>query len=222
MTLSETEKDFLERINQALEAYAEPGYLNFIWTDSELLEPESQILRLARNVYKAKEIAWRQRSNDPLTGLWGRSVMFEFLKQGIAKTQAVKAEKVCFALFDVDNMKPLNCALGHPNIGDTALQKMAQTLEKHLQPWHFVGRIGGDEFLAVLNASIEETKAFIEKIQTEIAALVYTVGDPEIRATLSIVLTQITRDDTIESCMARVEGGMQHAKNTRRNDIWIV
>jgi PleD family two-component response regulator len=69
---------------------------------------------------------------------------------------------------------------------------------------------------------MDETKTFMEKIQTEIAALVYTESDPEIRATVSIVLTQVTRDDTVESCMARVDEGMQQAKNTRRNDIWIV
>ena len=218
MTLSEVEKDFLERINQALEAYAEPGYLSFMWTESELLEPDSQILRLARNVHEADKVIWGQRAEDPFTGLWSRNVVWEFLKQAIQKSQETDARTTCIVLLDIDHMKRLNDFIGHSE-GDNSILKIAEVLKKHLQPWHFVGRVGGDEFLVVLNAPLEETRALMEKIHTEIAAMVFAF---EARVTVSISFTQITLEDTFESCLFRLEDKLHYAKHTRRNDIWVV
>jgi diguanylate cyclase len=221
MQLSDAEEKYLEYINRELEDFIRDGSLRHIWHPTDSLNPTSPILKLAENLNAANEIIRARDQKDELTRLWNRTTVFEFLEQAIGRIQGEYTFSVVVAYFDIDKMKYFNDMFGIPR-GEETLQKIAKTIASNLQPFHLVGRTGGDEFLAVLNASMDETKAFMEKIQTEIAALIYTVGDPEIRATLSIVLTQVTREDTVESCMTRVEGGIQHAKNTRRNDIWIV
>jgi diguanylate cyclase (GGDEF)-like protein len=221
MTLSDTEQKLLEDINRELEEFKSRGYLGFFSYPSDSLKSESPIVKL---VQKIQETIWGLRSKDPLTGLWIKSVIEEILEQAITKTQNEPIIPVVVACLDIEKMKYINDMIGLTK-GDEILQDIAQIIAKVLQPFHFVGRIAGDEFLVVLNASTDDTRVLMQKIQTEISSLVYMAGNTEIRAIIKIVVTQITRNDTRQSCLFRLEEKMHqihHATNTDRNDIWIV
>jgi diguanylate cyclase (GGDEF)-like protein len=221
MQLSEAEQKLLEDLNRELEEFKSRGYLGFFSYPSDPLKSESPIVKLVQTI---QETIWGLRSKDPLTGLWIKRVIEEILEQAIAKTQTESNIPVVVAYFDINNTKYINDMLGLTK-GDVILQTIAQIIAANLQPFHFASRFGGDEFLAVLNASIEETTALMKKIQTEVTQLVYSAGNTEIRAIIKIVLTQVTREDKFESCLFRLEEKMHqihHATNLNRNDIWIV
>jgi diguanylate cyclase (GGDEF)-like protein len=57
----------------------------------------------------------------------------------------------------MDKFKSINDALGH-HAGDTVLQVAAQRLRRGLRLDDVVGRVGGDEFVALLTAPIERTE----------------------------------------------------------------
>jgi diguanylate cyclase (GGDEF)-like protein/PAS domain S-box-containing protein len=85
---------------------------------------------------------------DQLTGLPNRHLLIERLEQAIA---AAKRQHSIFGLLflDLDNFKEINDQEGHA-MGDRALQHVAQCLQNSLREMDTVARIGGDEFIILL------------------------------------------------------------------------
>ncbi len=105
---------------------------------------------------------------DELTGLYNRRGFFTLAEQEIRKTQRNK--KPFYTLFiDFDGLKNINDTKGHL-IGDEALKKLGEILEKTFRKSDIIARIGGDEFV-VLASEVKGEKAEVlvsrlrEKIQ---------------------------------------------------------
>jgi diguanylate cyclase (GGDEF)-like protein/PAS domain S-box-containing protein len=110
-------------------------------------------------------------SHDPLTGLFNRSMFNERLQQALA--QATRFERSLALLFiDLDGFKVVNDTVGH-NGGDLLLAELATRLRGTLREGDVIGRMGGDEFVVL----IEE---FTEAVQVaEVAKkMLETVGRP--------------------------------------------
>src|SRR4029079_42902 len=110
-------------------------------------------------------------SHAPLTGLFNRSMFNERLQQALA--QASRFQRSLALLFiDLDGFKIVNDTIGH-NGGDQLLSELASRLRSTLREGDVIGRMGGDEFVVL----IEE---FTEPVQVaEVAKKVLeTVGRP--------------------------------------------
>jgi diguanylate cyclase (GGDEF)-like protein len=93
---------------------------------------------------------------DSLTGLANRAMMRSTLDEALAN--AAERRKGCaLMMIDLDRFKQVNDTLGHP-IGDKLLKQVAQRLEEVLGQDGQVGRLGGDEFEAILPGIAEETR----------------------------------------------------------------
>jgi diguanylate cyclase (GGDEF)-like protein len=115
-------------------------FLGFRGTDlTEQRRSEREISRLARF--------------DSLTGLPNRAMMRQTLDEALRN--AAHRQKGC-ALFmiDLDRFKNVNDTLGHP-IGDALLRQVAERLKSVMSNHGQVGRLGGDEFQAVLPGAAE-------------------------------------------------------------------
>jgi diguanylate cyclase (GGDEF)-like protein len=90
---------------------------------------------------------------DSLTGLPNRAMMRQTLDEALRN--AAHRQKGC-ALFmiDLDRFKNVNDTLGHP-IGDALLRQVAERLKSVMGNHGQVGRLGGDEFQAVLPGSVD-------------------------------------------------------------------
>jgi diguanylate cyclase (GGDEF)-like protein len=112
-------------------------FLGFRGIGTDLTEQrrnEEEIARLARY--------------DSLTGLPNRSLMRLTLEEAVRN--AAKRRSGCsLFLIDLDRFKNVNDTLGHP-VGDALLRQVAQRLSKVIGDSGQVGRLGGDEFKAVL------------------------------------------------------------------------
>jgi diguanylate cyclase (GGDEF)-like protein len=111
-----------------------------IGTDlTEQRKSEREITRLARF--------------DSLTGLPNRAMMRQTLDEALRN--AAHRQKGC-ALFiiDLDRFKNVNDTLGHP-IGDALLREVAERLKSVMGNHGQVGRLGGDEFQAVLPGTVD-------------------------------------------------------------------
>ncbi|WP_281971172.1 MULTISPECIES: diguanylate cyclase [unclassified Polynucleobacter] len=86
--------------------------------------------------------------HDPLTGLLNRSLFQDRLHQAISKS---KRQNHLFALLfvDVDQFKNINDHFGH-HIGDLTLIEIAARLKSSVREDDSIGRLGGDEFLILL------------------------------------------------------------------------
>ena len=111
-----------------------------IGTDlTEQRRSEQEISRLARF--------------DSLTGLPNRAMMRQTLEEALRN--AARRQKGCaLFLIDLDRFKNVNDTLGHP-IGDALLRQVADRLKAVMGNHGQVGRLGGDEFKAVLPGTVE-------------------------------------------------------------------
>ncbi|RZI85031.1 MAG: GGDEF domain-containing protein [Rubrivivax sp.] len=124
---------------------------------SELQEGNRQLDRISRL--------------DPLTELANRRHFDEFLLQVWARGRQ-DGHEVSLLMIDVDHFKLYNDHYGHP-AGDACLQQVAAALKRHLRkPGDLVARLGGEEFIAVLNAtSLTLAQATAERVREQILQL---------------------------------------------------
>lgn len=129
------------------------------------------ILILIMLTRSLEAVRMRRRNNqleqkaftDQHTGLPNKSRCEEFFDD----TELMQKPIAC-VVFDLNNLKITNDTLGH-SVGDQLIANFARLLRNAVPPPHFVGRYGGDEFMAVLyNVSREETETILARIQLEV------------------------------------------------------
>ena len=124
-------------------------------------------------------------THDQLTDLPNRYLLIDRLGQTLA--HAIRSRSI-FAVFflDVDDFKTVNDAHGH-EFGDLVLQSLARTLVGTVRSSDTVARIGGDEFVIVLETlgGRQDAKQVADKILREVARP-STIGGHEVKMTVSI------------------------------------
>ena len=117
-------------------------FLGFRGIGTDLTEQrrsEQEISRLARF--------------DSLTGLPNRALMRQTLDEALRNSS--RRQKGCaLFLIDLDRFKNVNDTLGHP-IGDSLLRQVADRLKAVMGDHGQIGRLGGDEFKAVLPGTVD-------------------------------------------------------------------
>lgn len=114
---------------------------------------------------------------DPLTNIYNR----RYYEQYVQDTEDIQS----MVVIDVDNFKSINDNYGH-DIGDRALQSIAQTISSYVRRTDAVIRYGGDEFVVIFNripAEVFGTK--LEKIRQSIESLRLDYF-PELQMSVSI------------------------------------
>jgi len=105
---------------------------------------------------------------DRLTGLPNRSLLDDRLEQA-AQRAARQDEPLAVLLFDLDGFKAVNDSLGHAS-GDALLAQVGLRARDCMRASDTVGRLGGDEFLAILPATdAEGARAVAAKLLESIA-----------------------------------------------------
>ncbi len=99
---------------------------------------------------KSEERLRYMAQHDPLTGLPNRGLLYDRLEQAVLRTERSGCYSAVFYL-DMDGFKKINDECGH-QAGDLLLQQVAQRIKDCLRASDTVARIGGDEFVVVLEA----------------------------------------------------------------------
>lgn len=112
----------------------------------------------------------QQAETDSLTGLPNRPGMAAMLDQALANA-ASRKEGCALFLIDLDRFKQVNDTLGHP-AGDTLLKEVGRRMSRVLAGTGQVGRLGGDEFKAILPGVDEEGQlaALAERLIREVSS----------------------------------------------------
>ena len=98
---------------------------------------------------RGEELARQRATHDALTGLPNRLLLDDRLHTAIA-TAAREGRQVAVLFIDFDHFKRINDTLGHA-MGDTLLREASQRLTRVIRRQDTLARIGGDEFVVVLN-----------------------------------------------------------------------
>ncbi len=123
------------------------------------------LLELALNdIKKANAVLSKESVSDQLTGLLNRrGFIMESEKELSAEKHGICSGAVIFA--DLDNLKVINDTFGH-NDGDFSIKKAACILKENLRTSDIIGRIGGDEFVAlVMNIDKEQIDTICNRIK---------------------------------------------------------
>lgn len=102
--------------------------------------------------------------HDPLTNLPNRLLLNTRLNKSIEKCVQYE-QKLAIFFIDIDNFKIINDTYGH-SIGDKIINLVAQRLQKNIRKNDTISRIGGDEFIIVIEDVLEQKN--IEKIANKI------------------------------------------------------
>jgi diguanylate cyclase (GGDEF)-like protein len=128
-------------------------YSRLIWTpsarDLELVEMASAMAVLILEHRRLQEELLIYAYHDELTGLPNRRLGEERLNLAIEHSTRIGSQ-VAVLWIDLDSFKQINDSHGHP-VGDLVLREVAARLSQTLEPQDTVARMGGDEFLVVLN-----------------------------------------------------------------------
>ncbi len=175
-----------------------------------LLEKSNQIAgqRLAQLTLAQTELERLSRT-DPLTGLPNRRALDEYL-QRVAPD--VRAHSTCAVmLIDIDQFKTVNDTRGHA-FGDKLLKVVANVLDCEIAPQGFLARIGGDEFLAILEqeSSIEALMAIASAAVARVREASRNLGQ-EVSISIGIDAPQV-HPATMDDLCASADKAMYRAK----------
>jgi diguanylate cyclase (GGDEF)-like protein len=101
---------------------------------------------------------------DPLTGLFNRRYMEEFLEREIQRAD-LKGHQVGIIMLDLDFFKRINDNFGH-QAGDVVLKELGYFLQSHIRKSDIACRYGGEEFMLILpKATLEDTRQRAEQLR---------------------------------------------------------
>ncbi len=158
---------------------------------------------------------------DPLTGIANRRA---FLIEGtqVMKRQSVERRPGAVLLIDLDHFKSINDRFGHA-IGDRVLQVFAESATANIKDSDVIGRLGGEEFGAVLyNVDRERALVMAERIRSTFAAAAVEVDGRPVMATVSVGMV-FNEDSTfdVSALLAQADQALYHAKERGRNRVEI-
>lgn len=159
---------------------------------------------------------------DALTGLFNRRAMEEMLDRAWSRWRRM-AEPFTVVTVDLDHFKKINDTWGH-HAGDEVLKAAAAKLVANLRAADVVGRVGGEEFLAVLEACPADTSTLTaERLRQAIGAEgVQVDGGVTVGVTASVgVATVSPADSNIGQMLRRSDAALYRAKREGRNRVCV-
>jgi diguanylate cyclase len=153
---------------------------------------------------------------DPLTGINNRLAFEDRLAREYARWKRYR-RPLTLLILDVDHFKQINDGYGH-KAGDRALKLIAQLLSQNLREADFLGRYGGEEFVALLpDTPHENVQAVSEKLRAAIENSDFHHHERRVRITLSIGYAYFQGEDAPEDVFQRADKALYRAKAEGRN-----
>lgn len=183
-------------------------------------ELEQVVSSLHREIEERKIAEERIRhlaQHDSLTGLPNRGLFESRLQEQIAQAET-RQDALAVLFVDLDRFKHINDSLGHHE-GDMLLRSLAERLRQAVGQQGTLSRIGGDEFVIMLN-DIKPRSRIEQLIMRLQAALVpvFRVGVQEFRISSSIGVAVYPEDGhTPQALIQHADAAMYRAKANGRN-----
>ncbi len=171
----------------------------------------------ARILEAARSAAERVANTDMLTGLPNRRHTLAFLEKALAGARDNGAP-LAVAIFDIDHFKRINDSYGHAT-GDQVIRRVAQRANAALRESDMLGRIGGEEFVCILQRSSAQAAEIVaERVRRAVeTGTVAEEGLPQ--ATISVGLAIYDGEADIEELLHRADKALYVAKRDGRNRL---
>lgn len=155
---------------------------------------------------------------DPMTGLFNRRGFAEAAEQLIARQRKAR-QPVTVMMFDLDHFKSINDRFGH-DVGDDALKTFAATASSNMRTNDVIGRLGGEEFAAILPGGGETALIVGERVRAAFQAKGIEISGHVLNATVSIGAIESPADAAnVAAMLTRADEALYAAKNLGRNRV---
>jgi diguanylate cyclase (GGDEF)-like protein len=156
-------------------------------------------------------------SYDELTGLLNRRGFLHRAQQLCQSARATRTP-VSVLMMDLDHFSAINGAIGHEG-GDRALTAFAELASAQMRSGDIIGRLGGEEFCALLpGANESEGLQIAERLRSRVAALTMQINSKPLKLTVSIGVAQLGRGD-LRAAMRAADIALYRAKGLGRNQV---
>jgi len=161
----------------------------------------------------------RQAYQDPLTGLYNRAGLSTRLEKW-GQRRDTDASTLHLLICDLDGFKHVNDNYGHL-VGDHVLIEVANRLQTCIREEDTAARIGGDEFVILINHSNRKTVTEISERILDIMHKPITGSFGAINTAMSIGIAPWTPGKDIESIMRAADAALYKAKQGGKNcSVW--
>jgi len=157
---------------------------------------------------------------DPLSNLFNRRYIFEYLSDYLKGTLIEKTE-LSVILLDIDDFKAVNDEFGHP-FGDVVIKQIADICHEVFRNEDIIGRIGGEEFLCILPRTHEkQCKVIAERLLKKISKQTY-LKKPGLQVTVSIGIATFSEvSSSSETLYLHADAALYQAKRNGKNNVVI-
>ena len=162
-----------------------------------------------------------QATHDPMTGLINRREFERRLDEAMDSAHSEEAVHMLFYM-DLDRFKAVNDSCGHL-AGDNMLREVATVVKEQVRDSDFVGRLGGDEFGALLiGCPIEKARQIATDICNAVDGYRFVWKDKIFNIGISIGLVEISHiSGTVQDVMSAADSACYVAKQEGRGKVHI-
>jgi diguanylate cyclase (GGDEF)-like protein/PAS domain S-box-containing protein len=155
-------------------------------------------------------------TTDALTGALGRGHFLARMEEALAVMRRY-GPAMSYLHLDLDHFKAVNNAHGH-HVGDGVLKAFTRKALGVLRDSDLFGRIGGEEFAALLpHTDAAQAAATAERLRAAVAGETILLDGNLINYTVSIGVTECGEDDQAGDIMNRADKALHEAKHQGRN-----
>ncbi|MCL6269575.1 diguanylate cyclase [Sansalvadorimonas sp. 2012CJ34-2] len=205
------------------------GVLHLSYENHEELEANNakaeamaEQIGLALANMRLREDLRQQAIRDPLTGLFNRRHMMEFLEQRIYNTETQSAP-LSVMMIDLDHFKRFNDTFGH-DAGDYVLKQVSMELKQATRETDLVCRYGGEEICIICpDSSLEETAELGRALVARIAGQGMQFNGQSLgNVTISLgVATRQNIDTSVDLLLKDADNALYEAKEQGRNRVIV-
>jgi diguanylate cyclase (GGDEF)-like protein len=156
-------------------------------------------------------------SVDPLSGMLNRRGFTE-ASNLVIEREAAAGRPVTVMIFDIDHFKGINDRFGHP-AGDEMLKLFSTVVVSNLRISDLSGRIGGEEFAALLACPLEEGVIVAERVREAFEASNIVCEEGPVDTTVSIGVAGGPAGTELEVLLAAADTALYQAKRSGRNRV---
>jgi diguanylate cyclase (GGDEF)-like protein len=164
------------------------------------------------------DVLRRLATTDPLTGAFNRRHYMDLMTR--EQRRADRYGTVYSVLMiDIDHFKRVNDTYGH-QVGDQAIQAMADACKKLMRPTDIVARYGGEEFIITLTHTEEPGAVKVaERLRQAVSEIALATERGTLSFTISIGVSTYVKSNRLEQIIGAADEALYAAKKGGRNRV---
>jgi diguanylate cyclase (GGDEF)-like protein/PAS domain S-box-containing protein len=191
------------------------------WLEKDLMFTNETLQNQLDEINRLRAELQEQAIRDPLTNVFNRRYMAEYLDKEIARAEREKTP-ISVVIMDIDHFKQFNDTYGH-KCGDVVLQSFAKFLVDHTRRGDVVCRYGGEEFVLLLpHAAFPDTYERADAWRQDFSETPIKYEGLDFFTTFSAgVASYPDHGKTADAILQAADKALYRSKNTGRNMVTL-